>query len=125
MDKVIGGPDWTHEDFEDMRKDWGNNTLVGWKLIYTDGIEITSAQMSFNDAPQVGVQILIKYYKRARGGYSREIQNGLDMYVLYSEQPLGLDLPSEIKKGENLTNKRFEEIVLYARADKEIVTEMI
>lgn len=122
---MITKSDWTHEDFELMRKDWGNSTLVGWKLIYTDGTEIRSTDMLFNDAPQVGVQVLIKYYKRAKGGYSREVQNGLDMYVLYSEQPLHLELPPEIKKGENLTNRRFDEIMKYARADEETVTEIL
>lgn len=115
---------WTHEDYERMRRDWGNSTLAGWKLIYTDGTEIRSSEMAFADAPQDGVQILIKYYKRARGGYSREVQNGLDMYVLYSEQPLVLDLPPEIKKGENVTMDRFEEVLAYARTDREMVSEM-
>lgn len=117
-------PDWTDEDFELMRKDWGNNTLVGWKLFYTDGATITSEQMLFNDAPQVGVQVLIKYYRREQGGHSREIQNGLDMYVLFSEQPITLDLPPEIKKGENLTNQRFDELLALARADEAIITTM-
>jgi hypothetical protein len=119
-----GNQKWTQEMFEDMRKDWGNNTLVGWKLIYTNGTEIRSTDMPFNEAPQTGVQVLIKYYKRAKGGYSREIQNGLDMYVLFSEQPLYLDLPLEIKKGENLPSARFDELLEYARADEEIVTQM-
>lgn len=123
--KLIGGMDWTHQDFENMRKDWGNNSLVGWKLFYTDGTTITSAEMSFNDAPQDNVQVLIKYYKRESGGYSREIQNGLDMYVLYSEQPLSLNLPPEIKKGANLTNQRFQKLLTLARADEEVVMEMI
>lgn len=115
---------WTHRDFEEMRKDWGNNTLVGWKLFYTDGSTVTSAQMRFEDAPQQGVQVLVKYYRRAKGGYSREIQNGLDMYVLFSEQPLTLDLPPEIKLGENVSNARFYEVLGAAREDAEIVTEM-
>lgn len=122
--KPIGGSGWTHQDFESMRKDWGNNSLVGWKLFYTDGSTITSAEMSFNDAPQNGIQVLIKYYKREKGGYSREVQNGLDLYVLYSDQAEQLDLPPDIKKGENLTNQRFEELLALARADTEIVTEM-
>lgn len=117
--------DWTHEDFELMRKDWGNSTLVGWKLVYTDGTTITSAEMQFNDAPQLGVQVLIKYYRRAKGGHSREVQNGLDLYVLYSDQAERLDLPPEIKKGQNLPNRVFQEILTAARADEEIVTEMI
>ncbi len=116
---------WTHKDFENLRKDWGNNTLVGWKLIYTDGTEIRSSDTEFNDAPQLGVQVLIKYYRRAKGGHSREVQNGLDLYVLYSDQAEHLELPPEIKKGENLTNKRFQEIIEYARSDEEIITEMI
>ncbi len=116
---------WTHEDFKLMRKDWGNNTLVGWKLIYTDGTEICSSDTKFDDAPQLGVQILIKYYRRAKGGYSREVQNGLDLYILYSDQAEQLELPPEIKKGENLTNRRFQEIIEAARADEETVTEMI
>ena len=117
--------DWTHEDFEDMRKDWGNNTLVGWKLFYTDGSTVTSAEMPFNDAPQPGVQALVKYYQRAKGGYSREVQNGLDLYVLYSDQAEQLDLPPEIKKGQNLPNRVFQGILERARADKQIVTEMV
>ncbi len=115
---------WTHQDFEEMRKDWGNNTLVGWKLFYSDGSAITSAQMRFEDAPQQGVQVLIKYYRRAKGGYSREIQNGLDMYVLFSEQPLTLNLPPEIKLGENVSNPCFYEVLRAAREDAEIVTEI-
>lgn len=118
---------WTEDDYEDLRKDWGNNTLVGWKAIYDDGNkrwEIRSTDMLFVDAPQEAIQVLIKYYEKAKGGHSREIVNGLDLVVLFSEQPLYLDLPPEIKKGKNLTNKRFDEVIEFARADKEIVIGM-
>lgn len=114
----------TNEAFDEMRKDWGNNTLVGWKLVYSDGSEITSRDMAFVDAPQDGVQVLVKYYRRAKGGYSKEIQNGLDMYVLFSEQPLFMELPPEIKKGENLSGVKFHALLDAVRQQTDVVTEM-
>jgi hypothetical protein len=115
---------WTQEDFERMRRDWGNNTLVGWKLIYTNGRQIRSTDMAFDNAPQHGVQILIKYYEKAKGGYSKEIQNGLDFYVLFSDRAMGLEIPPQIKCGENLPRKQFDALLAEARADEEIVVGM-
>lgn len=115
---------WTQKDFEGMRKDWNNSTLVGWKLWYTDGSFITSNDIKFDEAPQAGVQALIKYYKRSKGGYSREIQTGLDMYVLYSEQPLDLELPPQIKKGENLSDEDWTKFNKMVRDDKDMVESM-
>lgn len=107
---------WTHEDYIAHRKDWNNSTVVGWKLWYVDGTFITSKDMLFDDAPQDGIAALIKYYKRSKGGYSREVQTGLDMYCLYSEQPLEIDLPPQIKKGENMPQLEWDALHAHIRA---------
>ena len=116
---------WTHEDFENMRKDWNNSTLVGWKLYYADGSTIDSTQMKFDDAPQIGVEVLLKWYKRSKGGYSVEVQNGYDFYVLYSDVAEDLKVPKQIKLGKNLPREYFDEILAKARADKTPITRMI
>ncbi len=116
---------WTQEDFEEMRKDWSNNTLVGWKLYYADGKTIDSTQIKFDDAPQIGVEVLLKWYKRKKGGYSVEVQNGLDFYILYSDIAELLHLPNTIKLGRNIPRKYFDELLITARADKTPVIEMI
>ncbi|MHA2401569.1 MAG: hypothetical protein ACXADH_01140 [Candidatus Kariarchaeaceae archaeon] len=116
---------WTTQKFEEMRKDWSNNTLVGWKLYYFDGTIIDSTQMKFEDAPQFGIEVFLKWYSRKKGGYSVEVQNGLDFYVLYSDIAESLDLPKEIKLGKNLPRENFDELLKIARADKTPVTEMV
>ena len=117
---------WTKQDFEEMRKDWSNNTLVGWKLVYHDGTEITSKQMRFDDAPQYGIMFLVKYYKRKKGGYSREIQNGLDFYVLYSDVAESLTIPPQVKLGKNVPMAQFKKMLQKERDCKcEAITEMI
>lgn len=98
-----------------MRKDWGNNTLVGWRLWYADGSSIDSTQMKFDQAPQVGVAALIKYYKRANGGYSHEVQNGLDLYILFSDKAEDLVLPPQIKKGKNMPNGEWDKLLASIR----------
>jgi len=116
---------WTQQMFDEMRKDWNNSTLVGWKLYYEDGATVDSTQIKFKDAMQTGVLILLKWYKRSKGGYSVEVQNGLDFYVLYSDTAESFDLPEEIKLGRNVTRPMFDEVLKIARADKTPVTEMI
>lgn len=136
--------DWTQEKFEEMRRDWKDRNLVGWKLYYTkrhrlvlpasslivpngaDIAAITSAQIQFDDAPQRGVQVLKKFYRREKGqGISPEVQNGLDMYILYSINALNIGLPPQVKLGENLDHREFRTILDAARADREIVAEMV
>jgi hypothetical protein len=115
---------WTHQDFEELRKDWSEPALVGWKLIYADGSEIRSTDMPFDAAPQYGVLILIKYYRRPKGGHSREIQNGHDFYVLRSGRAESFAIPPQIKAGKNVSNRRFDDVLRRARADPEIVVGM-
>ena len=116
---------WTQADFEEMRRDWIDGNLAGWKIFYWDGTTVTSRDCKFEDAPQRGVEVIIKYWKRAKGGYSREIQNGLDLYVLHPFEALDIDVPPKVKVGLNLPPERFAEILAAARADKEFVVEML
>lgn len=108
---------WTHDDFNEMRKDWSDPTLVGWELIYRDGTHVTSAQSTFEAAPQRNVLFLIKYYRRAKGGHSREIQNGLDVYVLRSVATEEWDWPPGCKLGVNLKDADFFARIKDLRAD--------
>lgn len=117
--------DWTHNDFARLRKDWGNSSLVGWKIFYADGSVVRSTDTKFDDAPQDGVEVIKKFYRKRNGGYSWETQNGLELYVLYPDIAEQLVLPPQVKKGKNITNQRFDEILGEARADEEIVTRMI
>ena len=115
---------WTQADFDRMRLDWKDRNLVGWKARYADGSTVTSREARFEDIPQRGLQVLTKFYRREKGGYSKEHQNGLDMYILYSIDALELDLPPQVKLGKNLPYSEFRRILDSARADQEIIIEM-
>ena len=65
------------------------------------------------------------WYKKKKGGYSVEVQNGLDFYVLYSDIAESLTVPKQIKLGKNLSGEKFDEFIKIARADKTPVTEMV
>jgi hypothetical protein len=108
-----------------IRTDSGNSKLVGWKLFYTDGSTASSMSTKFNDAPQLGVQALIKYYRRKLGGYSREVQNGQDFYLLYPEIAEQLSMSDQVKVGKAITNAAFDEIMAEVYGDKEVITRMI
>lgn len=108
-----------------IRTDSGNSKLVGWKFRYTDGSVVRSLDTKFNDAPQIGVQAFTKYYRHKRGTFSRDVQSGQHFYILYPEMAAELDLPKEIKAGEEITNAAFDEIMAEVYEDDEIITRMI
>ena len=117
---------WTTEDYLKMRQSWENGSLCGWKIFYSDGTTLTSKDCKFVDAPNDGIEVLIKYYK-TKTGYSREIQNGLDLYLLKPIDALEIadQLPNKVKIGRNLPYGEFRKILDSARAENKIVSEMI
>lgn len=88
-----------------------NSVLVGWKLYYADASVIDSTQMKFENAPNGGTEVLVKWYETDEGKYSVEVQSGLDTYVLDSDT-------KNVKLGHNIRKERFEEILNIAMADK-------
>jgi len=92
--------------------------LVGWKLYYADDSIVDSTQMKFDDAPQSGVQVLLKWNEINKNEYSVEIQDSLHSYVLNSNM-------KKAKIGHNIRKGKFEEILSLAKADKIPVISMV
>ena len=90
--------------------------LVGWKLYYADGNIVDSTKMKFDDAPEGGVQVLLKWYE-VNNKYSVEIEDSLHTYMLYSNM-------KKAKIGHNIRKEKFEELLNIAKADKVPVISM-
>ena len=98
--------------------------LLGWKLFYVNGTVVTSRDCKFEDAPQRGVAVFIKYHSRPNNRPYREIQFGQDLYVLFPFDALDANLPPQVKAGEYTHVKEFKRMLAVAQADDDMVTEM-
>ena len=94
-----------------------NSVLVGWKLYYADGSVIDSTKMKFDNAPQGGAEVLVKWHKN-ESKYSVDIQSGLDFYSINSDI-------KNVKHGLNIRKERFEEMLEVAKNDKVPITSMV
>lgn len=98
--------------------------LVGWKLFYADGKVFTSRDCAFEDAPQRGIVVLIKYHARKNQPPFREIQSGKDFYVLYPFDALDVEVPKKVKVGGYIHTGIFRKILSAAEGDEEFVEEI-
>ena len=114
----------TLEELEDKRREVLADRLVGWKLFYIDGTVVTSRDCAFEDAPQCGVAVLIRYLSRPKKTPFRDIQFGLDLYTLFPFDALEVELPTKVKAGGYTHPNKFFPILSAAQADDEIVEQM-
>jgi hypothetical protein len=91
--------------------------MVGWELWYTDGTVYTSDDGPWEDAPQFGIQALVRYTERDKGGVGAEIVNGNDLYTVDRPTALNIDLPPEVKIGEEMDREEFDKLMDRVRAN--------
>lgn len=73
--------------------------MIGWTVIYNDGVTITKASSktsTWNNSPSINVQFVIIYFDNYRRVFS-----GLDQYTL--------EIPNaQVKTGKLITDKEFQ-----------------
>jgi len=83
----------------------------GWELYYTDGTIFTDKDGHWDEAPQFGVQALVRYHQRPKGGVGYEICNGQDLYTVDRKTALNIELPPDVKIGEEMDREDFDNLI--------------
>ena len=91
--------------------------MIKWCLWYTDGSFFTSDNGEWEDAPQFGVQCLVRFHERENGGIGAEMCNGQDLYTVDRKLALCLILPVEVKVGEEMPREDFDALMEVVRGD--------
>ncbi len=117
----MGNPEQPLEGLEGQRREVLLDRIIGWKLFYTNGVVLTSRDCAFEDAPQRGVAVLIRYLSRPNRPPHRDIQFGKDIYMLYPFDALDVDLDPKLKSGSYTHTRVFKKILATAKADEEVV----
>lgn len=87
-----------------------------WELWYTDGSVFTDKDGDWQDAPQYGIQALIRYHDKPKGGISAEMCNGQDLYTVDRKSALTIPVPTSIKVGEEIPREEFDRLMEKIRA---------
>lgn len=95
--------------------------LVGWKLWYADGSTVTSAQSTWNDAPQHKTIALHRYWSNG----AMEIVTGDDLYTRERKDALELEWPPSVKVGHQMSNDEFAALCKIIYADDERIEVII
>lgn len=99
--------------------------LIGWKVWYSDGMEITSRTNKWIHIPMMHFQILKKFYDDKEP----EIIVGTDLFCISSEPLIIQKLIQQdirnIKVGEQILDALFFALSKIAKLDREVVSVMV
>ena len=95
--------------------------LVGWKVYYDNGKEISSQDSSWEEIPFDGILALVEFYSDGR----REVHHSRDYYILDDGKAYGtnnihpyLQKMRTVKMGRWSKDGLFQDILAKARGDK-------
>lgn len=93
--------------------------LIGWRLFYDDGTDISSKDVEWNKAPLDGVLVLVEFYNDG----TKQYHQAKDYYLIDDGKALGtnqIDLylrkTGAVKFGRWVNDKKFYEILLKAKS---------